>query len=348
MQTILNQSTTHAARPTDTAVIIPVYFPARVRQTAAARLLRETLLAYRQMVTDPAGIFLTVDGSPAGAATARALARTTGVRCICQPHNRGKLAAIRAAAAELREVPGWRYLAVVDQDGDHRANELPNFLKAIRHVEHGAGTDQVLALGRRISRHRPMGLLRGELEELANRMLLDALHYDAARCGRPLRLEFATTHDEFPDFHSGYKVFTRKTALAVFTGKPHLAGTAPACYYRHACEAVMSVEAIKSGARLVQVNRTTLNEQPLTTFGLMNQRRLAADMIIWPCKRLKVPAAFVEQWLGHHAPRLLLGTLVPQGRNELLAVMRLVLAAYPASKRRLSPMSFKAGRPLLI
>ena len=55
---------------------------------------------------------------------------------------------------------------------------------------------------------------------------------------------------------------------------------------------------------------------------------LAADMIIWPCKRLNVPGPFVAQWLTNHLPRLLLGTLVPQGRAELLAIRDHVLRAF--------------------
>ena len=72
--------------------------------------------------------------------------------------------------------------------------------------------EEVLVLGRRSSKQRPLGFLRGELEELADRVLLDALAYDAAVSGVPLRLECATAVEEYPDFHSGYKLFSRRTA----------------------------------------------------------------------------------------------------------------------------------------
>jgi hypothetical protein len=204
-----------------------------------------------------------------------------------------------------------------------------------------AASARVMVLGRRISRHRPMGFLRGELEELADRVLLDALAYRAAATARPLSLEYATTLDEFPDFHSGYKLFSRQTAQDVFLSKPQLAGVSDDCYFRHAVEAVMTVEALEHGAYLGVVNRTTLNEQPISTFGLLDLSQLVADKIIWPCKRLDIPAPFVRQWMANHAPRLLLNTLAPAGREELARIRERVLAAFGqegASERPLQPL----------
>jgi hypothetical protein len=53
---------------------------------------------------------------------------------------------------------------------------------------------------------------------------------------------------------------------------------------------------------------------------------------IWPCKRLGVPLAFVDQWMANHAQQLLLHTWSPLGEEELDKVRRLVIEAYdPAS-----------------
>ncbi len=94
--------------------------------------------------------------------------------------------------------------------------------------------------------------------------------------------------DEFPDFHSGYKLFSAPTAEAVFEAAAHRK-LSETCYYRHACEAVMVVEAVEHGALLGVVNRSTLNEQPISTFGMLNRIQLVADMMIWPCRRLAIP-----------------------------------------------------------
>ena len=90
----------------------------------------------------------------------------------------------------------------------------------------------------------------------------------------------------------------------------------------------MTVEALQSGAILVLVNRSTFNEQPISTFGLLDRERMVADKIVWPCKRLGVPACFVDQWLGNHMPRLLLTTLAPQGKEELQQIRKLVLEEF--------------------
>ena len=90
----------------------------------------------------------------------------------------------------------------------------------------------------------------------------------------------------------------------------------------------MTVESLLSSAQLVLVNRSTFNEQPVTTFGLLDRERMIADKIIWPCKRLNVPATFVDQWLTNHFTRLMLNTLVPQGKSELLQIRSLVLSAF--------------------
>lgn len=310
-------------------VVIPVYLPAaRVDAEQGNTLLEDTVRAYCAQLADPAHICVSVDGAAYGAERASQLAQRYGVQVHVAAENRGKMHAAIHGVSRLLGDAALQYIAVVDQDGDHFANELLNLVRAAAHIAAETGSEHVLILGQRASRHHPLGWLRGELEELADRMLLDALAYHAARTGQPLRLEFATPLAEFPDFHSGYKLFSRATATAVFCAPPILAGVSEDGYYRHACEAVMSVEALVRGAYLGIVRRSAFNVQPLSTFGLFNRQQLTADMIIWPCKRLGVPAAFVRQWLRNHSARLQLATLTPEGRDELRAIHALVMAAF--------------------
>jgi hypothetical protein len=176
-----------------------------------------------------------------------------------------------------------------------------------------------------------MGFLRGELEELADRVLLDALTYRAAVMNRPLQLEYVTTLDEFPDFHSGYKLFSQSCARDVFLGEPQLAGVSEDAYFRHACEAVMVVEALEHGGLVGSVHRTTVNEQPVSTFALLDVVELSADLIIWSSKRLAIPSHFVRQWVLNHAPRLVAGT-IPDGKKALHEVIELVEKAFPCDE----------------
>ncbi len=311
-----------------TGIVIPVYFPKGDAAGDAADYLTDTVSAFVQQVDDPMSICLSVDGNAHGAEIAAELAQQFGVQIVVGEENHGKLQAARQGVDLLIERPGLSFVAIVDQDGDHFANELLNFIRAGEHVQRQSFQSRVLVLGRRISRHRPMGFPRGEIEELADRVMLDALHYHGAVTGRPLRLEYATLLDEFPDFHSGYKLFDIETARRVFLSEPQLCGVSGSCYYRHGVESVMSVEAILSDAILVVVNRSTLNQQPHSTFGLMHRQQLAADKMIWPLRRLQVPETFVRQFLDNHLPRLLLDTVVPDGQAELREIRRLVLEAF--------------------
>ena len=314
----------------NTGIVIPVYLPQGTETTPDAALLEETVAAYCTQVADPAVICLSVDGVECGVDVAQHLSAKYGVSICVVPNNRGKLWGAIHGARMLLDNADLMYIAVVDQDGDHFANELLNFVRAADHIRTQTGDEQVMVLGRRISLHRPMGFLRGELEALADHVILDALHYHAAVTGRPLRLEYATLLDEVPDFQSGYKLFSRETAQAVFSAQPRQVDVPDATYYRHACETVMSIEALESGAHLGVVNRSTFNEQPVTHFGKLNQARATADMIIWGCKRLDVPSPFVAQWLANHAPRLLLNTIIPQGKEEVEQVRQLVREAFAA------------------
>ncbi len=329
----------------DTGIIIPVYFPEGVDAGIAESLLEDAVTGFCRQVADPSDVCLSVDGGELGAETAERIAREFCVSTWIAPRNRGKLHGARNGARCLLERRSFKYLAVVDQDGDHFPNELLNFVRAAEHIRIHSGTDQVLVLGRRSSRHRPLGFLRAEQEELANRLLLDALRYHASISGQPLRLEYSTTLDLIPDFHSGYKLFSRDTAASVLLGEPQLAGVSGDCYYRHAAEAVMVLESLVRGAHLGVVNRSTFNEQPVSTFGLYDRCQLVADMIIWPCRRLDVPLHFVRQWLANGAPPPLLNTLVPEGKRELVRISELVLSGLGGEGDRGTP---SASWPLFV
>ena len=308
-----------------TGVVIPVFFPDALDFSIGESLLEDTVSLFCTQVKDPGMICLSFDGDHTGLDSLKRMAGRFGVSTVTTPVNRGKFSAVANGMRFLMEHKNPEFLAAIDQDGDHFANELMNFVRAALHITACTRIERVLVLGRRISRHRPMGFLRGELEELADRILLDALQYHAAVARTPLRLEYANMFDEYPDFHSGYKLFNAPLAQSVFFGEPLLCGVSGDCYYRHAVEAVMVVESLEAGAYLGVVNRSTINEQPISTFGLVNRIRLTSDKIIWPCKRLDIPPAFVEQWLANHIPRLLLQTLSPEGKKELMAIRKTVL-----------------------
>jgi hypothetical protein len=320
-----------------TGIIITVYLHSDARIDEGIALLSDTVESYCRLVADPAHIVLSIDGPGPGQEVAQVVANSYGVQTVLNPANGGKLAAGRLGAAHLLQNDELYYLALVDQDGDHFANELLNFLRMAVHVAEQTQNPHVLIIGSRLSKSRSMGLLRAEGEELANRILLDALHYHAARTSSPLPLQYLLTLEPVPDFHAGYKLFSRHIAEQLFTTQPNLCNYSADAYFRHAIEAVMTVESHLAGATIAAVSRRTYDEQPVSLFAQINRARLTADLIIWPCKRLDVPGPFVAQWLANHLPCLSLSTLVPEGRAELLAVAHHVHAAFnlPAPDERL-------------
>ena len=320
--------TASRAALTQTGVVIPVYFPADGDNEMGHRLLRETVAACEAHMADPSCLCLSVDGEEHGREVAEQLASIHGVQLGVATANRGKLQGVRIGMERLLQNVDLRYLSIVDSDGDHFANELVNLVRTAQYFQNQTGGGEVLVVGERTTRHRPMGFLRGELEEMADRVLLDMLAYHAAINGQPLRLEGTTTFSEYPDFHSGFKLYTREAARATFLEAPQLCGASEDAHYRHGCESVMSVEPLLAGAVLALVRRSTFNEQPVSTFGLLDRERMVADKIIWPAKRLQIPLAFLDQWLRNHMPRLLLNTLAPQGHEELLKIRRLILAEF--------------------
>lgn len=313
-----------------TGVVIPAYLPPGIDVAQGEGLLRDTVGAACAQVADPGAVCLSVDGAKYGESAATAITRELGATLTVAPENRGKLQAAMLGVNRLLSNPNIRYVAVIDQDGDHFPNELVNFVRAALHLAQSSGEDRAIILGQRHSLHRPLGWLRGELEILADRVLLSALRYHAAVSGTPLALEYAEPVGEVPDFHSGYKLFSRDVAAAVFGMPPSLCGLDEDAAYRHACEAVMTVRAYLCGARLGLVNRSTFNQQPISTFELFDRHQLTIDMIAWPCIRLRIPPRFVRQWLANVAPSLMLDTLVPEGREILAQIIDGTLAALDA------------------
>ncbi len=309
------------------AVVIPVYAAPHIEPAELTAALNDTVLGCLAQGIVPQQLCLSVDGAASDTVPAATVSRQHGVKLAVTEINRGKLAAVRHGVAALQVNSEWRTLAVLDQDGDHFANDLVAMMRMANHLRNGNPSRRLLVLGERLSRHRPMGFLRGELEELADRVLLDALMYDAAISGRPLPLEYALVLGEFPDFHSGFKLFDRRTALDVFMSEPRLCGATETAYYRHAVEAVMTVEALAAGAILAGVSRRTVNGQAFTTFGVMDRCRLVADKMIWPLRRLAIPTPFVIQWVANHLGRLQLHTMAPQGYDELRRIAAMVIDA---------------------
>lgn len=129
------------------------------------------------------------DGSCDGT---EAEARGAGVEVIRHPTNQGKGAAIKTGLRELGGRGGFRYVLLLDGDGQHLPEEIPRFLAAAN------CTGAALLLGNRMSETRHMPLVR----RLTNRFM----SWQISRvCGQPM-----------PDTQCGFRMVRADLVPALF------------------------------------------------------------------------------------------------------------------------------------
>jgi len=131
-----------------TGVVIPVYLPEDIQVGQGAALLRDTVAGYVAQVSDPTKVCLSVDGAAYGQTVAQQLQREFGTSITVADVNRGKLQGARRGVRRLLDDPALHYVAIVDQDGDHFANELLNFVRAAAHIADQTDDDRVIAAWR--------------------------------------------------------------------------------------------------------------------------------------------------------------------------------------------------------
>lgn len=301
-------------------VVIPVYFTPETDNALVQRLLLMTLQdssAYLPWEH----VWLVVDGDGRAAGILKELRTSLGsYNIIHEPSNRGKLWVVRRAMqAALSSESGLDYLVTRDCDGDHAASDLPALVRAAELLRQQTGSTATLVIGARRSRERPMGWLRGQLEQLLDQITVDALQYVLARCGRTMNLSLCALPGTI-DINSGYKVYGRELARALFVnGEPHFAAIAPDDYWHYGPETCPVVEAVLGGALLAEVPRITWDGQPTTSFGGFNPTRLYGCMLTWLFTRLEIPLVVGAQWFDNHAAHLAL-RLTAEGRQVLDAL----------------------------
>lgn len=315
-----------AALSRDTGAIVPVFFSQDTDEALIAELLHMTLSdCYHYMPLDH--VYVVVDGDARSEAVARGLRdeflqeHNSTFRLLPREENGGKLAAMRdGARALLDEQPGVCYLAVLDGDGDHLASVVPQLVRTAQHVMETRGTERIIAIGARRSRHRPMGWLRGELEAFLDAVTLDALVYRLAREGRVLERRYLLCH-QMADLSSGFKVYGRGMAHYLFVEQaPNYQGFSLSDYWHYGPETVTIVEATLAGGFLAELLRPTWDGQPTSSFNDFGVLDMYGELLAWVFARLHVPLSSAAGLFDNRVPGLSLRTTA-DGR-ELLAALR--------------------------
>ncbi len=195
---------------TNVAALIPCYFEEkRIRDVAArARAQLDTVL-----VVD--------DGSTDGTEKE---ARAAGVEVIRHAVNQGKGAAIKTGLRELSARAGIEYALILDGDGQHLPEEIPNFLAAAN------ATPAPMLVGTRMTDTRKMPFVR----RMTNRFM----SWQISRvCGQVV-----------PDSQCGFRMIHRDLAPALVA-----IATVKFDY-----ETEMLVVASRRGARIAAVPISTI------------------------------------------------------------------------------------------
>jgi hypothetical protein len=309
-------------------MLIPVWFPTSL----PSEKVRETLLATLEDCDHYlpwTHVVLVVDGDMRSLAMVQEIQKTVGQRhgqtfdvvdCV---ENGGKGQAVLRGTQWFLERQELQYLAIRDADGDHALNDLVNLMRLAEALRHDENTDRLLIIGRRNQRHRALGWIRGEYEALLNRVLIDAVRFALAQRRQVLNTRHFDLSEEYPDLHSGYKVYSRRVCELMvarpWEHPPWVGGE----IHRYGVEAVPFIEAVMAGAIVAEVTRLT-HEAEFSGHGAFARPETNAGVLLWTFLRLGIGVAQAMAILDNHLSRLALWT-DPQGRTALLDLRQQVL-----------------------
>jgi len=322
--------------------IVPVWYPPGTSASMRRSLLEVTLQDVETCVR-PENICLVNDGDADSRNLLKELSRTDEFQFIDLETNKGKEYAVTLGMERLLETrSALAFLAVRDADGDHFIQDLPHLFRTAEAVQRITGP--VMVIGRRNSLTQPMGWLRGELERLQNRVLLDAMRFNRARAGTVLDLRFCVSYGDFPDFQSGYKMYSREAAQRVFNleASERMGPLSPEEFWHYGTESVSVVEGILQGVTLAEMNRATYRGQPVSGFATFQAAEFYSSVIAWILWRLQIPSTECVLLLDNHIPRLDLW-FQPEGRRLLQKIRDIVAGRLGLNV----PLSPPKGTPFL-
>jgi hypothetical protein len=322
------------------AMVIPVWFPPSLSDYEVRENLLATLhdcdhvLPWEQIV-------LVVDGDARSYTIAQELQASCRQRhgqtfdVVYSTENRGKGYAVFRGAQWFLEKQGLEYLTIRDADGDHTLNDLVNLMRLAVDLQRTEKTDRLIIVGRRNHPHRALGWIRGEFEALLNRVLVDAVRFALAQRQQVLNTRYFSLSGEYPDLHSGYKVYSRRVAeLMVAHPWEHLPSVSEEIY-RYGVEAVPFVEGVMAGAVVGEISRLT-QEPEFSGHGAFARPESNGGVLLWTFLRLRIEASQAEVLLDNHIPRLTLWTDL-QGRADLMELREYVLERLFASAQEVGP-----------
>jgi hypothetical protein len=321
-------------------MMIPVWFPPDLPPERMREALRATLHGCEHYL--PWGhVVLIVDGDARSYQIVQELQADherrdgSAFAVVYQPENRGKGYAVFLGARWLLEQTDLAYLAIRDADGDHALNDLMNLMRLALALRAGEGTEHIMVVGRRSHPHRTLGFVRGEFEILLNRVIVEAVRFALAQRQQVLITRYFAFAGEYPDLHSGYKLYSRSICELLVRQpweRPPWVGRE---IYRYGVEAVPFVEGAMTGAVVGEITRLTVAPDFSGHAGFGRPEN-NGGVLLWTFLRLGIKPHQAAALLDNHLSRVALWT-DPSGRQALLELRRLVLSALPPGGQAPAP-----------
>jgi hypothetical protein len=309
-------------------MVIPVWFP----PSLPADHVRETLLTTLhdcEHFLPWEHVVLVVDGDARSFAIVQELQRAVRERhgqtfdVVYSAENGGKGHAVCRGAQWFLNREQLNYLTIRDADGDHALNDLVNLMRLAVSLQSKEETDLLIIVGRRNHPHRAVGWIRGEFEALLNRTLIDAVRFALAQRQQVLKTQYFSLSGEYPDLHSGYKVYSRKVCELLVAHPWEHPPWVSEEIYRYGVEAVPFVEGTMAGAIVGEITRLT-QEPEFSGHSAFARPETNGSILLWTFLRLGIAAQQAVALLDNHLSQMFLWTDL-EGRVSLLELRRYVL-----------------------
>ncbi len=314
-------------------MVIPVWFNPETDSGRIEELLMATLKSWDVFLL-PEHIVLVLDGCEWCLKPLKRVQKALqgeGWSVVVLERNMGKGGAVVAGIQRLLDTVEPKYIVVRDSDNDHWLSDLPRLWQLARLIESEQQTDFLIVIGRRNALHFPMSFTRGEWERVTHEILLETAKFALAREGKVPNLTYCAFHaPDPPDFMSGYKLFTARSAkFACQVMREEHEQCPDLDLMRYGWEGVTSLSILLNDGFVGEVTRMTYRRQPVTGYGDEASADLYGRQILYAFRRCGLKGKPAQVLFDNAIRRSLLMTQQPQ-RTVLLEVRRRILTELDA------------------
>lgn len=274
------------------AVVVPVYFDPSVPEDRIHDIL-EPVFRDQAVFCRPEHSLIVVDRH---SAAERVLlnspnASFSGLPVHVLSENRAKAGAVAAGLTRIMEESGFQFVITRDCDGDHAAEDIPRLVNMGSDIKEQTHQELVSVIGARPSLEKPMGWVREQWELLTNTVLLDLVNFLLAQERAVVDKRFWGGQD--PDLQSGYRLYSRKAAEKAVSCLEALPENRT--IWTFSCEYIPFAELMIRGGIFGQVQRLTLVEQPVTSYGSVDLAEAYGSLMSFVSISYEIPTPILVQ-----------------------------------------------------